>query len=47
MERGKVEIANRTRDKIQDLVLAFDVAAREFQAEQSIVRTEVKSALLD
>jgi hypothetical protein len=43
MERGKVEIANRIRDKIQDLVLAFDVAAREFQAEQAIVRMEVKS----
>lgn len=43
MERGKVEIASRTRDKIQDLVLGFDVAAREFQAEQAIVRTEVKS----
>ena len=43
MERGKVEIASRIRDKIQDLVLAFDVAAREFQAEQAIVRSEVKS----
>ena len=43
MERGKVEIASRIRDKTQDLVLAFDVAAREFQAEQAIVRTEVKS----
>ncbi|WP_157259941.1 hypothetical protein [Chamaesiphon minutus] len=43
MERGKVEIANKIREKIQDLVLAFDVAAREFQAEQQIVRMEVKS----
>jgi hypothetical protein len=43
MERGKVEIANKIREKIQDLVLAFDVAAREFQAEQAIVRMEVKS----
>ena len=43
MERGKVEIASRIRDKIQDLVLTFDVAAREFQAEQAIVRSEVKS----
>jgi hypothetical protein len=43
MERGKVEIASRIRDKTQDLVLAFDVAAREFQAEQAIVKGEVKS----
>jgi hypothetical protein len=43
MERGKVEIASRIRDKTQDLVLAFDVSAREFQAEQAIVKTEVKS----
>lgn len=43
MERGKVEIANKIRDKIQQLVLEFDTAAREFQAEQAIVRSEVKS----
>jgi hypothetical protein len=43
MERGKTEAASKTREKIQDLVLAFDVAAREFQAEQAIVRVETKS----
>jgi hypothetical protein len=43
MERGKIDLANRIRDKIQQLVLEFDTAAREFQAEQSIVRSEVKS----
>jgi hypothetical protein len=43
MERGKAEIANKTKEKIQQLVLDFDTAAREFQAEQAIVRSETRS----
>jgi hypothetical protein len=43
MERGKAEIANKTKEKIQQLVLDFDTAAREFQAEQAIVRSESRS----
>ncbi len=43
MERGKVEIAAKTRERIQQLVLDFDAAAREFQAEQSIVVSQKRS----
>jgi hypothetical protein len=43
MERGKLEIVNKAKEKIQQLVLDFDTAAREFQAEQAIVRSETKT----
>jgi hypothetical protein len=43
MERGKAEVISKAKEKIQQLVLDFDTAAREFQAEQSIVRSEIKS----
>ncbi len=43
MERGKTEIAAKTRERIQQLVLDFDAAAREFQAEQSIVASQKRS----
>ena len=43
MERGKTEIAAKTRERIQQLVLDFDGAAREFQAEQSIVVSQKRS----
>ncbi len=43
MERGKAEIAAKTRERIQQLVLEFDAAAREFQAEQSIVVSQKRS----
>lgn len=43
MERGKVEIAAKTRERIQQLVLDFDAAAREFQAEQLIVTSQKRS----
>jgi hypothetical protein len=43
MERGKAEVITKAKEKIQQLVLDFDTAAREFQAEQAIVRSETKS----
>lgn len=43
LERGKAEVAAKTRERIQELVLNYDVAAREFQAEQSIVVSQQKT----
>jgi hypothetical protein len=43
MERIKTEIAAKTREKVQQSVLDFDVLAREFQAEQAIAHTETRS----
>jgi hypothetical protein len=43
MERIKTEVGAKTRDKIQQLMLDFDVLAREFQAEQAIATSESKS----
>ena len=43
MERGKVELAAKIRERIQQLVLDFDAAAREFQAEQAIVVSQKRS----
>ena len=43
MERGKVELAAKIRERIQQLVLDFDGAAREFQAEQAIVLSQKRS----
>jgi hypothetical protein len=40
IERVKTEVAAKTREKVQQLVLDFDVLAREFQAEQAIARSE-------
>ncbi len=46
MERGKTEIIAKTRDRVQQLVLDFDLYAREFQAEQAIAISEAKSLQL-
>jgi hypothetical protein len=43
IERIKTEVGAKTREKIQQLVLDFDVIAREFQAEQAIAIAEKKS----
>jgi hypothetical protein len=43
MERIKTELAVKTREKVQQLILDFDVLAREFQAEQAIAQTETRS----
>jgi hypothetical protein len=43
MERIKTEVGAKTREKIQQLMLDFDVLAREFQAEQAIAISESKS----
>ncbi|WP_146138501.1 hypothetical protein [Chamaesiphon polymorphus] len=43
MERIKTELAAKTREKVQQLILDFDVLAREFQAEQAIAQTETRS----
>jgi hypothetical protein len=43
IERIKTEVGVKTREKIQQLVLDFDVIAREFQAEQAIAIAETKS----
>ena len=43
IERIKTEIGAKTREKIQQLILEFDVLAREFQAEQAIATSESKS----
>jgi hypothetical protein len=43
IERVKTEVGAKTREKVQQLVLDFDVLAREFQAEQAIVNSELKS----
>jgi hypothetical protein len=43
MERIKTEIGAKTREKVQQLMLDFDVLAREFQAEQAIAISETKS----
>jgi hypothetical protein len=43
MERIKTEVGAKTREKIQQLILEFDVLAREFQAEQAIAISESKS----
>jgi hypothetical protein len=43
MERIKTEVAAKTREKIQQLMLDFDTYAREFQAEQAIATAESKS----
>jgi hypothetical protein len=46
IERGKTEVMTKTRERVQQLVLDFDVYAREFQAEQSIAISEGKSLRL-
>ncbi len=46
IERGKTEVMAKTRERVQQLVLEFDVYAREFQAEQSIAVSEGKSLRL-
>ncbi len=46
IERIKTEIGAKTREKVQQLMLEFDVLAREFQAEQAIAQTETKSLKL-
>ena len=43
MERIKTEIGAKTRERVQQLMLDFDVLAREFQAEQAIATSETKS----
>jgi hypothetical protein len=43
MERIKTEVGAKTREKIQQLMLEFDILAREFQAEQAIASSESKS----
>ena len=43
IERIKVEVGAKTREKVQQLILDFDVLAREFQAEQAFAATETKS----
>lgn len=43
MERIKTELGAKTREKVQQLMLEFDVLAREFQAEQAIATSESKS----
>ena len=43
IERAKIEVATKTKEKIQQLVLEFDAAAREFQAEQAIVVSQKRS----
>jgi hypothetical protein len=43
MERGKTDVTTKTKEKIQQLVLDFDAAAREFQAEQAIVVSQKRS----
>jgi hypothetical protein len=43
MERIKTEVGAKTREKIQQLMLEFDILAREFQAEQAIATSESKS----
>jgi hypothetical protein len=46
MERGKTEVAAKTRERVQQLVLEFDGLAREFQAEQAIVVGEERALKL-
>jgi hypothetical protein len=36
IDRGKTEVTAKTRERVQQMVLEFDVFAREFQAEQAI-----------
>jgi len=43
IERIKVEVGAKTRERVQQLILDFDVVAREFQAEQAIATSETKS----
>jgi hypothetical protein len=43
MEKGKAEVIGKAKDKIEQLVLEFDTAAREFQVEQAIVRSETRT----
>jgi hypothetical protein len=43
MERGKTEVAAKTKERVQQMVLEFDTFAREFQAEQAIARMELNS----
>jgi hypothetical protein len=43
LDRVKMEVGVKTREKVQQLVLDFDVLAREFQAEIAIVNSELKS----
>lgn len=43
IERIKTEVAVKTREKIQQLLLEFDVLARDFQAEQAHAIAETKS----
>lgn len=43
IERIKTEIGAKTRERVQQLILDFDVVAREFQAEQAIATSETKS----
>jgi hypothetical protein len=46
MERGKMEVAAKTRERVQQLVLDFDIYAREFQAEQAMAMSESKALRL-
>jgi hypothetical protein len=46
IERGKTEVVVKTRERVQQLVLDFDVYAREFQAEQAIAVSEGKALKL-
>jgi hypothetical protein len=46
IDRGKTEVTAKTRERVQQMVLEFDVFAREFQAEQAIAVSEEKSLKL-
>jgi hypothetical protein len=46
IERGKTEVVVKTRERVQQLILDFDVYAREFQAEQAIAVSEGKALKL-
>jgi hypothetical protein len=43
IDRGKMEVIVKTREKVQQLILDFDLYAREFQGEQAIAKEEEKS----
>jgi hypothetical protein len=36
IDRGKTEVTAKTRERVQQMILDFDIFAREFQAEQAI-----------
>jgi hypothetical protein len=46
IDRGKTEVTAKTRERVQQMVLEFDIFAREFQAEQAIAVSEEKSLKL-